>query len=244
MIGLYCCIALLVLLPGRAPEYPGHRIAIGSGTLLIIPDTITGLTLWATRAARPGYRPSPDFVGWFEPDSVVSWVGQARRFIAAGSDESARLTAREGGLVSLLRQEDACCALAFGHPSEKQRWVIEASGREVLALLDTLELLALSSRLDPPADLTYANPTNRRTTPDRTVGPSPHFSGNSGEVWTTMTLDRLGAVIPGSQSILWATRHQLGDAVLGMLPRYQYNRKDAKTQRLVVYQRFRVRAGR
>lgn len=107
-------------------------------------------------------------------------------------------------------------------------------------LLDTLHLLAGSSRLDPPADLVYANPTNRRATPDRTVGPMPVFRGDSGEVWARMILDDRGAVEPGSGAILWASRKELGDAVLRVLPSYRYKLK-TQHSRIAVYQRFRVK---
>src|SRR5262245_41316060 len=46
---------------------PGHRLVIGAGTILLVPDSTTGLTIWATRETRPGRNPSPDFVGWLDP---------------------------------------------------------------------------------------------------------------------------------------------------------------------------------
>lgn len=240
---LWIVIGLFSLPPASVASqtYPGHRIGIGAGTILLIPDSTTGLTLWATRTIRPGYKPSPDFVGWFSPESVAAWSPRAREFLNGSGAESARLVARDSGGISLIRVEDACCGLAFGHPSEQQRWVIEAGSREILALLDTLDLFARKSRLNPPLDLGYANPTNLRATPDRMVGPSPALRAASGEVWARMTLDRSGAVIPGSESILWATGKHLGDAVLGVLSGYRYHRKDAEAERLMVYQRFRVK---
>lgn len=245
IICAHLCICFLIpwLTPQPAVSQtsPAHRLVISAGTLLVIPDSTTGLTLWATRPARAGYRPSPDFVGWFEPDSVVAWSARTREFLSGSAAESASLTAWDGGRVNLVRMEDACCAIAFGHPGETQRWIIEASAAEIVMFLDSLDLLARSSRLHPPEDLVYANPTNRKATPDRTVAPSPAFRADSGEVWARLTLDRSGVVMPGSESILWATRKDLGDAVLRVLSGYRYRRKDAKAQRMMVYQRFRVR---
>src|SRR5262245_8803050 len=98
---------ILFLFPSMAlgQSYPGHRLSLGAGTILLIPDSTTGLTLWATRATRPGSRPSPDFVGWFEPESVTAWTRVVRQFIDGSGEESQRLVARDSGFVSLLRQE-------------------------------------------------------------------------------------------------------------------------------------------
>lgn len=221
-------------------DLSSHRIMLGAGSVLLIPDSITGLTLWATRATRPGYGPSPDFVGWFEPESVTAWTEGARQLIGSSGDEGGRLVARDSGFISLLRQEDACCLLAFGHPSERQRWVIEASGREMVALLDTMELLAAASRLHPPPDLGYANPTNRSATPDRTASPMPAFRGETGEVWAKIELDSSGRVSPGGTEILWASSEHLGRVVLRVLPGYRYTLKTQQS-RTVVYQRFRIK---
>jgi hypothetical protein len=237
---LWLLLALLHSSLLSAQQYPGHRFSIGAGTLLLIPDSTAGLTLWATRATRPGQNPSPDFVGWFAPESIPGWASEARRFLSGSGAESAALLARDGGGVSLIRLEDACCAVAFGHPSEQQRWVIEGSSAEILEILDSLDPVAQRARLEPPQDLGYANPTNRRATPDRTVAPTPAFRTDSGEVWARMTLDARGEVIPGTASILWASRKDMGDAVVRVLSGYRYHRKDGKTRKLVVYQRFRV----
>ena len=245
-------IFVSVLLPAvvQGQSYPGHRITIGRGTLLLIPDSLTGLTIWARRETRPGYRPSPDFVGWFDHDSVSVWIDRSRQLLAGGPPdegdkvETPPLVARDGGTVALMRfgdPGDPCCALAFGHPRERQRWIIESSTLEILRLLDTLDLLSASTRLHPPTDLGYANPTNRRATPDRKAGPLPVVTGEGGEIWARATLNEQGEVIPGSGVIVWASRAELGRAVLEVLPGYRYQRKDGgRPGGLVVYQRFRV----
>lgn len=238
---LWLLVILLHPVSLLGQQYPGHRLTLGAGTILLLPDSTTGLTLWATRTPRPGYQPSPDFVGWFAPESVTVWSSRARQFLSGSGAESASLVGPDGGGVSLIRLEGSCCALAFGHSSEQQRWVIEASSVQFIALLDSLDHLAHSSRLHPPLDLGYANPTNRIATPDRELGPPPSLRGRSGEVWATMTLDEHGAVVPATGAILWASRPELGEAVLKVLPGFRYRRKDGGTRRLVVYQRFRVR---
>lgn len=231
-------------------NYPGHRLPIGRGTLLLVPDSLTGLTIWARRDTRPGHRPSPDFVGWFDHDSVSAWIDRSRQLFAdrppdeGDKVETPPLVARDGGTLALLRFGDAgdqCCALSFGHPREWQRWIIESGTGEILRLLDTLDLLAASTRLDPPAGLGYANPTNRRATPDRKTGPLPMVTGEGGEIWAKAELNERGEVIPETVRVLWASRPELAKGVLQVLPGYRYQRKDGgKPDRLVVYQRFRV----
>lgn len=245
------CSILTAPTLAHSQNYPGHRLSIGRGTLLLIPDSLTGLTVWARRDTRTGHRPSPDFVGWFDHDSVSAWIDRSRQLLAGRSPdagdkvETSPLVARDGGTLALMRLGDAgdlCCALSFGHPREWQRWIIESSTGEILRLLDSLDLLAASTRLDPPAGLGYANPTNRRATPDRKAGPVPVVTGEGGEIWAMAVLNERGEVIPGSGEILWASRAELGRAVLEVLPAYRYQRKDGgKPGRLVVYQRFRVR---
>src|SRR5262249_57667386 len=131
----------------------------------------------------------------------------------------------------------------LGKRTERPGWGMNARGRELRALLDPRTTLARPSRLNPPARLAYANPTNRRATPDREVGPLPAIRGDSGEVWARMTVNEAGSVIPGSGMILWASRQDLGDAVLRVISGFRYRRKESRTGGLVVYQRFRVKGG-
>jgi hypothetical protein len=245
----------LVLSPSVATGqgFAGHRLQTGPGTVLIVPDQTTGLTLWATRATRPGRRPSPDFVGWFDPDSVLPWVGRTRLLLAqsppAAGDglEAAPLIALDQGRVTLVLVGDSTdrpFLLSFGHPSERQRWVIEATADEIGRLLDTLAALATGSRLVPPQGLGYANPTHRAATPDREPGSEPPDVTGSGpgEVWAAAELDSSGAVIARTSRVLWAEPASLAGRVLAVLPGYRYHRRDGgRPARLLIYQRFRVR---
>jgi hypothetical protein len=234
----------------QAPDPPGHRLALGAGTVLLVPDSVTGLTLWATRETRPGRSPSPDFVGWLDPEAAAGWAAQSRLLLGGVSPpegeavEGPRLSAVDRGYLTLLRFGDPVersYAFAFGHPEEQQRWLIEATAGEVQQLLDTLAALAGLSHLRPVEGVGYANPTHRRITPDREQGPVPALSGEPGEIWARLELDRSGAALPRSGRILWGSTEQ-GKAVLKVLPGYRYRRKDGgKPERLVVYQRFRVR---
>ena len=247
--------ALLTLVPSvtLGQGFAGHRLQIGPGTVLIVPDQTTGLTLWATRETRPGHRPSPDFVGWFDPDSVIPWVGRTRLLLgqsppAAGDGlEAAPLIALDQGRVTLVLVGDTTdrpFLLSFGHPSERQRWVIEATADEIGRLLDTLTGLAPGSRLLPSHGLGYANPTHRTATPDREPGSHPpDVTGSApGEVWAAAELDSSGAVITGTCRVLWAEPAALARRVLAVLPGYRYHRRDGgRPARLLVYQRFRVR---
>jgi hypothetical protein len=247
-------IPLLLPVAARSRE-PGVRLQIGVGTVLLIADQRTGLTLWATRATRPGHRPSPDFVGWFDPEKVAPWVERtrpllSRRAPAQGEGlEGPELTAVDGGWISVLltgERDDRPFLLAFGHPSERQRWVIEATVGELGRLLDSLRSLAARSRLAPPAGLGYANPTHLSTTPDRERGTRLPDIGSmrSGEVWATAELDAEGGVIAGTSRVLWSSRAELAGPVLAVLPQYRYRRRDGgEPPRLVVYQRFRVKGG-
>lgn len=229
---------------------PGHRLSFDAGTILLVPDSQTGVTIWARRDTRPGHRPSPDFVGWFAPESVETWVAVARRLLAGprpqegDAIEGTPLIALDQGRVGLIQTGDPIerrFGLTFGHPREHQRWLIEATATEVGHLLDSLGLLARTSRLAPAAGLTYANPTHRAVTPDRTQGLPPRVTGDSGEIWATVVLDEKGQAIGGTSRVLWATRPALTNAVLAVLPGYRYARKDGGREQLVVYQRFRVR---
>jgi len=250
--------AILLVFPGTASgqKFAGHRLEVGQGTVLIVPDQATGLTLWATRETRPGHRPSPDFVGWFDPDSIAPWVAQTRLLLgqsppAAGDGlEAAPLIAADRGRVSLFLVGDSTdrpFLLSFGHPSERQRWVIEATAGEIGRLLDTLGVLATRSHFAPPSGLGYANPTHRSATPDRDPGSrSPDVAAQGpGEVWATAELDSTGAVIGGTSRVLWADPAALAGRVLAVLPGYRYHRRDGgRPARLAIYQRFRVRGKR
>lgn len=236
-----------VALSAPAQESPGHRVAVGTGTVLLLSDSSAGLVLWAMTPPRPGHRPSPDFVGWLDPGRVGPWARDVRDLLAGqrGGRESARLVAWDGGFVSVIREEPAggsLTVLAFGHPRERTRWILEASPGAIGALVDTMERLAGRSRLAPPTGVGYANPTNRGATPDRTTAPVPAVAGPGGEVWASAELDHNGAVVAGSSAILWASRPELGRAVLAVLPAYRFQRKDGgEPGRLRIYQRFRVR---
>jgi len=248
-------VSILLAIPctARSQTFPGHQLRIGQGTVLVVPDQITGLTLWATRETRPGRRPSPDFVGWFDPDRVTPWVERTRPLLAhpppaAGEGlEATPLVAVDQGRVSLVLSGDSTdrpFLLSFAHPSERQRWIIEATGDEIGRLLDTLVLLAVRSRLRLPPGVGYANPTHRAATPDREpVSRLPDMAGQGpGEVWARVEHDSLGAAISGTSRVLWATRPGLAAPVLAVLPEYRYRRRDGgRPARLVVYQRFRVR---
>jgi hypothetical protein len=69
--------------------------------------------------------------------------------------------------------------------------------------------------------------------------------GQPGEIWARAALNERGEVMPGSGEILWASRPGLGEAVLEVLAGYRYQRHDGgRPERLVVYQRFRVKPER
>lgn len=249
-------LPLLLPVAARSQEPGVVRLETGAGTVLLIADQQTGLTLWATRPPRPGHRPSPDFVGWFGPEKVAAWVEQTQPLLSRPAPapgeglEGPALAAADGGWVSvLLRGEggDRPFLLGFGHPSERQRWVIEASAGELHRLLDSLWSFAARSRLAPPTGLGYANPTHRSTTPDREPGsPLPDVGAmRPGEVWASAELDGRGAVIAGTSRVLWASRAELAGPFLAVLPGYRYRRRDGgEPPRLRVYQRFRVRGGK
>jgi hypothetical protein len=231
----------------------GHRLPVGAGTLLLVPDSQTGVTIWARRDTRPGHRPTPDFVGWFAPESVEAWIAVTRQLLAGprplegDAIEGTPLVALDQGRMGLMQTGDSVerrFGLTFGHPREHQRWLIEATATEIGRLLDSLALLARTSRLAPPAGLTYANPTHRAVTPDRKEGVPPRVTGDPGEIWATMVLDEKGRAIGGTTRVLWATRPALADAVLAVLPGYRYARRDGRREGLVVYQRFRVSGAR
>lgn len=252
-------LAVLPLcLPHSADAQAGaaRRFQLGAGAVLLAPDRRAGLTLWAARETRPGRRPSPDFVGWFEPASVAPWVERTRPLLTGAPIpptgeglEAPTLTALDGGRVSLVLLGDGTDRpfyLSFGHPSERQRWVIEATAGEVSGLLDSMRSLAARSRLDPPEGIGYANPTHRATTPDREPGARLPDVGRvrPGEVWASAELDATGAVLPGTSRVLWSSRPALAAPVLAVLPGYRYRRRDGgRPERLVIYQRFRVRGG-
>src|SRR5512147_1390447 len=171
----YAVLSLLATVSAGAQQYPAHRLQLGPGTVLLIPDSSSGLVIWATRPARPGHGPSPDFVGWLPPERVDRWTVAVRVLLAGPAPaegrffESEYLEAADGGRISAVRSGSAQgseTALVFGHIRERPSWVIESSESEVAALLDSLARLARVSRLDPVPGVGYANPTNRRITPD------------------------------------------------------------------------------
>lgn len=247
----YAVLSLLATVSAGAQQYPAHRLQLGPGTVLLIPDSSTGLIIWATRPARPGHRPSPDFVGWIAPERVDRWRTAVRALLAGPAPDSGKyfeseyLDAVDGGRISVARSaraEGEETALVFGHARERPSWIIEAGPAEVEALLDSMATLARTSRLKPPAGVGYANPTNRKVTPDRVRASMPSVSGAAGEIWAAAVLDSLGYVLAGSSRILWASRPQLAKAMLEVLPSYAYRRKDGGVPgRLWVYQRVRVR---
>jgi len=252
LIGAALAVAPAVL--AQAP--PGSRLPIGVGSLLLLADTTTGLTLWATRSPRPGHRPTPDFVGWFEPDAAAEWVVTGHAVLAetvepdAEGWETERLTARDGGFLTLIRLRSPADAdrpflLAFGHPAERQRWMIEATQHEVTDLLDLFGRIASRGRLAPPPNLGYANPTHRAVTPDRDPASRPPTirTAKGGEVWLSADLDPDGFVTPGSTRVLWSAGSDLSPPILAAMAGYRYRRKDGgQPERLRVYQRFTVRA--
>jgi hypothetical protein len=251
---LLCLLAFLPAAPApRAQDWPGHRLRLGQGTLIALADEHTGLTLWATRPADPGRRPPPDFVGWFDPALVRTWLVDGRALLGAASPmgdsvlETPPLVALDGATLTLIRRasdpaDGSPFLVAFGHPAERARWAITAQRAELAALLGTLDRLGPRSRLSPPPDLGYANPTNRRATPDREpagarFGPLP----GPGEVWMEAELDEQGRFRPGSQRVLWATSPTLAAAVSRDLEVYRYKRHDrGRPARLRIYQRVRV----
>ena len=249
-------IPLLLPVAARSQERGVLRLQIGVGTVLLIADQQTGLTLWATRAPRPGHLPSPDFVGWFGPEKVAPWVDSTRPLLSRPASaqgaglEGPALAGVDGGWISVLwtgEPGDRPFLLGFGHPSERQRWVIETTAGELRGLLDSLSSFAARSRLAPPPGLGYANPTHRSATPDRERGaPVPEIgSMRPGEVWATAELDAGGAVLTGTSRVLWSSRAELAGPVLRVLPGYRYRRRDGgDPPRLVVYQRFRVRGAK
>lgn len=247
----YAVLTLCLSTSLSAQQYAGHRLRIGPGTVLLIPDSSSGLVIWASRLARPGHRPSPDFVGWIAPERVGRWRTAVRTLLAGPAPDSGKffeseyLDAVDGGRISVARSaraEGVETALVFGHARERSSWIIESSPAEVSALLDSLARLAGVSRLDPAPGVGYANPTNRRITPDRIQAQPPAVSGEPGEIWASAELDGTGSVLRGSERILWASRPELGQALLAVLPGYRYQRKDGGVpERLWVYQRVRVR---
>lgn len=248
----YAVLGLLVTAPVvAAQQYPAHRLPVGPGTVLLIPDSSSGLVIWATRPARAGHLPSPDFVGWIPPEGVGRWAEAVRGLLAGPAPDSGKffegeyLEAADGGRVSVVRSDagqGSETAVVFGHMRERSSWVIETSDAEVTALLDSLVRLARLSHFEPASGVGYANPTNRRITPDRTQGQPPAVTGEPGEIWASAELDPEGFVLQGSGRILWASRRAMGQAVLAVLPGYRYRRKDGGVpERLRVYQRFRVR---
>ncbi len=247
----YAVLSLLTTTSAPAQQFPAHRLQLGPGTVLLVPDSSTGLVIWATRSARPGHRPSPDFVGWIAPEHVERWRTAVRALLAGPAPDSGKfieseyLDAVDGGRISVARSaraEGVETALVFGHVRERPSWIIEAGPALVASLLDSMATLARASRLDPPVGVGYANPTNRTVTPDRVRASPPSVGGVTGEIWAAAAVDSLGRVVPTTSRILWASRPALAKAMLEVLPRYVYRRKDGGVPgRLWVYQRVRVR---
>jgi len=248
------------LAPG-IPAQEAERIVFGRGTVLVIADSSTGLDLWAVRRPEPGERRAPDFVGWFDPELVLAWLVSARNLIVAPPPDTAGLEtlplrAMDGGFVTVVALSEYVdtahpILVTFGHVSERARWVIPSDRREAALLLSTLERAAHRSRLHPPANLDYVNPTNRAATPDRDPGSRPPAfprrllaQGIGGEVWARFDIGPDGAVRPASLQLLWTDRQELADAVRHVVAGYRYQRRAAVNVRstLRVYQRFRFTA--
>lgn len=249
-------LALAVLLPVAlaAQERPALRLAFGpDARILLLADSATGLTLWAAGVHRPDRWPAPDFVGWFDPDSVRAWLPLARALLATerppaeDAIETPGLAAVDGGFLTLALiggDSGRQYLLTFGHQRQRERWFLAGSGGDWGRLLDSLGAMAHRSRLAPPRGLGYANPTEVAVTPDRSPDspfPAPG-PGETGEVWARAELDSAGAVIAGSVRLLWSDAPRLAQSVRELLPRYHYDRRDSGVPaRLRIYQRFRAR---
>jgi hypothetical protein len=250
-------VAFPALTAGGARAQSVERLMLDRGTVLIIADTATGLDLWAARHPLPGEPASPDFVGWFDPDRLPSWLRTARALVAgpaplADAVETAPLEATDAGFVTVVRLSSAPDAhpllISFGHARERARWTIPVEEDEASRLLTLLERAAGNSRLRAVPELAYVNPTNRSATPDRTPGsPPPAYprtllaQGVGGQAWAMFDIGPDGAVQPGTLRLLWSDRPEFADEVRAALPAYRYQRRDVGRgpQRLRVYQRFR-----
>lgn len=245
--------------PVRAQET--ERLVFGQGTVLLVADSIMGLDVWAARRAVPGQRRTPDFVGWFDARLVLAWVQSARNLSQAPPPDTAGLEtlplqAMDGGFVTVVALSESVdtvlpILLTFGHVSERARWILPLTRREIPLFLSALERNAHQSRLQPPPDVAYVNPTNRAATPDRDPASIPPAfprelvsQGIGGEVWARFDIGREGTVSPATLRILWSDRPELADAVRDVVATYRYRRRDAEHQphTLRVYQRFRFTA--
>jgi len=247
-------LLLALLLPSglAARQAPAYRFAPAPGVqILLVADSSTGLVVWAAGVRRPERKPAPDFVGWFDPDSVRAWLPLARSLLALPSPdtsavETRELVAADGGFLTLVHAPDQGgrpWLLSFGHLSQRERWFLAGRAAEWAGLLDSLASLSRRSRLRPPAGTGYANPTHLVVTPDRLPeSPLPPGAPGPGEVWASAELDPAGAVVQGTVRILWSDAPSLAEQVRALLPRYRYQRHDGgRPSRLRIYQRFRVR---
>lgn len=238
-----------------------ERLVFGQGTVLVVADSSTGLDLWAYRRATPGLPRAPDFVGWFDPRLVLAWLHSARNLIQAPPPDTAGLEtlplqAIDGGFITVVALSESVdtvhpIVLTFGHVSERARWIIAFGRHEAPLLLSALERNASRSRLQPPPDVAYVNPTNRAATPDRAPRSVPPAfprdlmaQGRGGEVWARFDIGRNGTVSPATLHILWSDQPELADAVRDVVATYRYQRRGASRQpaTLRVYQRFRFTA--
>jgi hypothetical protein len=229
--------------------------------VLVVADSSTGLDLWAARRPTPGLPRAPDFVGWFDPRLVLAWLPSARNLIQAPPPDTAGLEtlplpALDDGFITVVALSASVdtvhpIVLTFGHRNERARWIIPLGRREVPLLLSALERSASRSRLHPPPDVAYVNPTDRAATPDRDPGSVPPAfprdlmaQGVGGEVWASFEIGRNGTVSPATIRILWSDRPELADAVRDVVATYRYQRRGTVDQpaTLRVYQRFRFTA--
>lgn len=209
------------LLPAAAAAQDStiSRLSWGSVNVLVRPDTVAGVRLWAETSVL-GYNGKPKkFIASYDPAKVEPWLDQAHGILVwkkpPSTDSSmalqtAPLVDEDGSTLVLIRKRDKSkwakqVTLLMIGPKGGSPWSIEAKVPEASALVQAMFVRASQSRYQPMADhVPDANLFSQEEAPSLIGTPAiyyPNFMqvrGRQGEVWAEYVVREDGTPDPDS----------------------------------------------